>query len=509
MKKLISITLSLLMLTSSVSVMPITANAVSVTSSASAEYSSGDFTYTLSDTLEATITSYSGTDEVVIIPETIDGYAVTEIGANAFYGCTTLKELELAKAITKIGQTAFAECTSLTKVFIPKSLKTIDTKCITDEPAWRNPPYNGYYGSFYNCKNLTEVEFETGIETIPAYLFGNSNVGISELHMPNTVKTIEKCAFTACEKLKTLTLPSNLETIGWHAFTSCKSLENLTIPKNLSSVEIDTAGGGRKGPFTNCSSLGEVSFEEGMTTVPTSLFCGATGITSIKFPESMETISESAFEGCTNLTYLNIKSGINSIGSHAFRYCTGLKSIDISSSVKSIGAYCFDGCSSLENVNMADNSVGIINYGTFSNCANLKKITLPNGVNTIFAGAFLGTTLTEITIPKSVNNIVRESFGNISEMTIYGSTGSYAETFSQFYKIPFVDITKKTLIGDVNADGIINILDATNIQKYLANLIELTDEQKALADIDKDGILTIIDSSQIRKYLAGLVTELG
>jgi hypothetical protein len=47
-----------------------------------------NFTYTLSGT-EATITGYSGPGGAVVIPSDIDGYTVTAIGSNAFYGLST------------------------------------------------------------------------------------------------------------------------------------------------------------------------------------------------------------------------------------------------------------------------------------------------------------------------------------------------------------------------------------------------------------------------------------
>ena len=69
------------------------------------------------------------------------------------------------------------------------------------------------------------------------------------------------------------------------------------------------------------------------------------------------------------------------------------------------------------------------------------------------------------------------------------------------------DICGKSLllIGDTNFDGIISIRDADEIQKYLANLITLNDEQKAVSDTNGDGIISILDVSQIQKYLAHLV----
>ncbi len=63
-------------------------------------------------------------------------------------------------------------------------------------------------------------------------------------------------------------------------------------------------------------------------------------------------------------------------------------------------------------------------------------------------------------------------------------------------------ITKQNLLGDVNLDGAINIVDATEIQKYIAEINELNEIQALNADFNGDGVINITDSTAIQKYLA-------
>lgn len=63
------------------------------------------------------------------------------------------------------------------------------------------------------------------------------------------------------------------------------------------------------------------------------------------------------------------------------------------------------------------------------------------------------------------------------------------------------------LLGDVNLDGEITIDDTTLLQKYIAEVAELSDEALANADTNLDGVISIDDSTTIQKYLADL-TEL-
>lgn len=70
---------------------------------ASSTYTSGDYKYTINsnatigssedENITITITDYTGSDTDLVIPGTIDGYKVTEIGDEAFRECASLKSV--------------------------------------------------------------------------------------------------------------------------------------------------------------------------------------------------------------------------------------------------------------------------------------------------------------------------------------------------------------------------------------------------------------------------------
>lgn len=111
-----------------------------------------DFTYSLDDVGNATITGYTGSDPVLEIPDTLDGHTVTKIGRyafgysyeknevlegitipdtvteieyRAFSNCTALASVTLSANLTTLGSECFSNCTSLTSIRIPKSLTTV------------------------------------------------------------------------------------------------------------------------------------------------------------------------------------------------------------------------------------------------------------------------------------------------------------------------------------------------------------------------------------------------
>ena len=73
--------------------------------------------------------------------------------------------------------------------------------------------------------------------------------------------------------------------------------------------------------------------------------------------------------------------------------------------------------------------------------------------------------------------------------------------------LPILPIIKFSQ-GDVNRDSKVNIKDATQIQKYLALIVELDTQQQGFADVDGKKGITIKDVTHIQKWIVGLVEEL-
>ncbi|MEE1017335.1 MAG: dockerin type I repeat-containing protein [Ruminococcus sp.] len=56
-------------------------------------------------------------------------------------------------------------------------------------------------------------------------------------------------------------------------------------------------------------------------------------------------------------------------------------------------------------------------------------------------------------------------------------------------------------LGDVNGDGVVDVLDAALIQKFAAEKAQLTEEQKKIGDFNGDGHCDVIDATAIQKSL--------
>ena len=73
-----------------------------------------DFSYTINENNEITITKYNGYSSSVNIPSVIEGKIVTTIGEEAFYDCDSLTSITIPNSVISIGVDAFVDCESIT-----------------------------------------------------------------------------------------------------------------------------------------------------------------------------------------------------------------------------------------------------------------------------------------------------------------------------------------------------------------------------------------------------------
>ena len=169
------------------------------------EFTIGDLTYTpLTSTtcsVKAKDTNISG---VITIPSIVTDnrpfvnsptYTVTNIGYEAFEGCSSLTSITIPNSVTSIGDTAFAGCSSLTRVYflgttIP-TLSNIFGPGIKQGTAYYQPGTSesdktllGLYFTNITSNSMLCFKEDTKILTEKGY------IKIQELKMGDKVKTL-------------------------------------------------------------------------------------------------------------------------------------------------------------------------------------------------------------------------------------------------------------------------------------------------------------------------------
>ena len=148
----------------------------------------------------------------------------------------------------------------------------------------------------------------------------------------------------------------------------------------------------------------------------------------------METVGRAAFQWCETLTGISIPASVRNIENRAFYGCLALRELKFSSAgnLLRIGADSFSRCACLRVVTIPE-SVRKICAGAFSECAYLWSINIPDGVTCIADGTFFGCRmLSKFSLPDSVTEIRRYAFcgcRNLEGLKIPASVhtiGSYA-----------------------------------------------------------------------------------
>ncbi len=218
-------------------------------------------------------------------------------------------------------------------------------------------------------------------------------------------------------------------------------------------------------------------------------------------------VGSNAFNSNKTLEKITFTSNLTAIQSYAFSNCTALKTVVLKENVSVIDVGAFSACSALSSINLEDTNLEVVSRSSFSGCDALTEVTLPDTVTTIEDTAFAYCDgLTKITIPKSVTSISDTVFYNTDNVVIYCYENSTAHTYAVDNSIEYVliEAPETYILGDVDNNGKVTILDATMIQLYLIEMLEADDKMIVRGDIDRNGFLSIMDATSIQRFLAEL-----
>ena len=380
------------------------------------------------------------------------GSKLTSIGNFAFYGAESLKSFTVPSKVTSIGTHAFYNATSLKTFDMSQSgISTLSQEAL------------------YNTTSLESVVFNGKISTIGKAAFGNT--ALTEITIPATVTTIATGAFeNSALKTVTFTHDSAMKALGSDTntgiFKGTANLETLVIPNSLTSIGVSAFenSGLKQVALTDPDSLAEIK------TVGKYAFAGCANLTQFDYLNAATYIGDYAFMNCSKLAKADLAEGLTTLGIMAFAFCDNLESAYIPSSVIDIKGNPFGGLDkskiSIGEANdlytlVDENGVlvlydidemivygvygaegdytiaddvfaaapgafagtditsisvpkrfGVIYEAMFMNCAKLESIEIENGISEFCEYAFYGTGLKTIEIPESVTYLAAYSISN-------------------------------------------------------------------------------------------------
>ena len=288
--------------------------------------------------LDKDVLTFSGT---VVIPVQLDPYESWEV-QERFY--KKVKEIKVGEGITGLGAwNAFDHYPSITKVIydvdyfngmfvMAEKIKEIvytssnpyvlaHNFCFSrlDKITFENQDVDYIReGNFLYNRDKTEIFYyfgsksekviiPEGIKIIRSGAFANSK--IKSIVFPDTLETIEYCAFIRCSNLTSVSIPASCKQIGPSAFSDCSKLKKIEFEGNQILL---TAIYGKEEDVQLAELGNNFGYDKSLT--------------EIVLP-SCDIIPQQCFVGCHNLKKVTVGEGTKEIRDNAFEDCGKLETV--------------------------------------------------------------------------------------------------------------------------------------------------------------------------------------
>ncbi len=309
----------------------------------------------------------------------------------------TSKSVSVPVGVESISREAFEENDTITKVSFPKTLKTIDAY------------------AFWGCDNLNSVSLGEGLKAVGDYVFTNCK-GLTELSLPSNIRSIGIQAFADCTNLRVIKIPPEVTDIHETAFDGCVNLiidceEGSYADRYAESFyerQKDMPHYPQDPPKAEEDKDEDKPGKDDITVPVTSgELLGATHVVGnsafvIMDTESQkildgeliqQTILDNAglqFQGKVNQTYpkFTIVDG-TIVADQAYYENEELGFLELPITIKEIGQFAF-ARSSLRKITIPEGTE-TLGYGAFYGCEGLVSVVLPKSIKSIEPKAIEGT----------------------------------------------------------------------------------------------------------------------
>lgn len=189
--------------------------------------------------------------------------------------------------------------------------------------------------------------------------------------------------------------------LAW-AFIKNENLVVVKLPENMTEVGEDI--------FGDCKNLRGVKIPEGVSRINKEAFYGCSILETINFPAKLTSVGDNAFSLCSKMELDNLPNSLLHVGQSAFCYVP-LQALKLDRKVE-IGAGAFSN-TPITEIEMATPCDSILG-GTFSDCPNLTKITIGEGLKYIGDKAFVNSPVKEANLPSTLRDISSTAFTGYS-----------------------------------------------------------------------------------------------
>ncbi len=433
---------------------------------------------------DGVLTKYVGEDKNVTIPS-----SVRVISYRAFADNKKIESVKFNNELYSIGDEAFYGCTSLKNVENADNVRYVGALAFVDTPF----------------VNEATDEFVTLGSALVHYNGSSSNVTI-----PDNVSVISAYAFLSNKSLNSVNCKS-VTHIGEGAFYDCTALSDIVVTNALTFVGpdafYDTAWLNAQNDFVILGdgvlvaykgSNSAVVIPNNVKRIAPNAFYSNKSIKSVEIPASAFDIGARAFMGCSALNDVKFSGGLVMIDDEAFAQCSSLKILKTPNTLSKIGKGSFAQCSAL-SVAFVDGDSLLIDYGAFAQCDSLEAVLLSSNVHAVDSDAFFECNkLQYVNVSNDTIGISANTFASCDNVTVICKDDSFVNNaLSGKVKLSHN-------VGDSNMDNEVSVMDATLIQRYVAGITPLSNQSLAFSDANFDANVSILDATCVQRIIAKL-----
>ena len=480
--------------------------------------------------------------------------SVVNIGAGAFSGCSNLEEVEIPDGIKFIKDSTFAFCENLTTIIIPQSVKEIGNLAFYRDSSnylsnvlfkgsksqWDSIHISGGYTDFFNSVIHYDVKFvekkaptcvEKGYDLYSCSECSDGvKINCTDPLGHNVVSGIcERCGKPEDDCFESAHPYNNDSDESWTIYKKNATriavvFSNSTETEaNYDYIYLYDKNGEEIGKYSGTeladkkiTVLGDTVkirlVSDGLDTlygfslsniVPYYDEClhSSTRLEN----EMSPTCVEEGYTGdliCNNCeAFLKKGEVIPATGNH--EYIDGVCKICGAISLEN-----FPSISGNETQNVIIEDTDVSKYFKFTPSQSGSLTFYSTGSCDPF-GRLLDSNMTELAYndDNGEDRNFRISYNVNARETYVLQIGAFISSDEAFNVTFNFEPNKETLLGDVNGDGEITVVDATILQKYIVGQTTLDDETLNVADVNKDGAVTVVDATLIQKFVVKMITE--
>ena len=457
--------------------------------------------------------NFSGwtTPTTVSLPSTL-----RVIGKQSFKDDTSITTIELPESLETIGDEAFAGCSKLKgKITIPANTKYLGKESFHDTGITR-VYYNAVeaeLGGNIFPTTLTRAIIGEGVKVIPDCLFENY-ANLARVQMASTVERIGGAAFSRCTSLLHIDLPSALKEIGEAAFSDnalTSMAAYMDAPVSLGNNALSKSGAAKisllrvpNGKLTAYQSWADY-FEK------TEQFDGASNTETISESTSVN-ISNTVTDN-TDLTgsllgnvYVTLDTEDNGDG---FSSSEGCLVINSETTAENIAATTADGADDLTVKNQFNGLIFDVPAGQGS--ITIDGQTLGSRVVCIKIGSNApqqislssrGTKEVKYDVAESTRIYIyaANATGQAPAMTSATAASGHRAVYANDNSVKLfgfnINLSKSTIPGDANGDGMVNTADVVAVASHIIGQ-SVTGFNEGAADVNGNGKIEVADIIQI------------